>query len=63
MFLINHESEDPDTGVQIVDPPCEIGGVIDLGIEQRVPFKREMGEVTLKLSVPWGGTRLLHLVP
>jgi hypothetical protein len=63
LFVINHESEEPNTSVTLADLEFETAGIVDLADGRPVPFTRESGTVRLSVSAPLGETRLLHLLP
>jgi len=61
LFIINHETERPDTSVTVADLDFEIGAVTDMADGRPVPFTREDDAIQLDVSAPLGETRLLRL--
>ena len=63
IFIINHESTEPETKVRFADIGFEAGQIIDIATGLPVAFKgkKDAGEFTL--PVPFGTTRLLRLLP
>ena len=64
LFVINHESDTPDTTVELRDLGFPIGRIIDLKNDQEVTRVRGPdGAVELKLSVNLGQVLLLNVLP
>jgi len=59
LFVINHESREPNTRVEVncAPPGCVVR---DLVTGERIPFK---GQYAMDLQCPWGTTRLLGIFP
>ncbi len=60
-LVINHEAGSPDTTIRLADLDFDIGEIIDLADHRPVPIQQEQGVTELKLTVPLGETRLLHV--
>ena len=64
LFVINHETNDAETGVYLADLPFSIDTIVDLASNTPLPFRRSgKDEIELSLSVPLGEVRLCHLKP
>jgi len=61
LFIINHETERPNTCVTVADLGFEIGVITDMADGRPIPFTREHDAVQLDVSAPLGETRLLRL--
>ena len=60
-FVINHESERPNTTLRLADLEFDIGTIIDLADNCPVPVHQQEGVTEIDLTVPLGTTRLLHV--
>lgn len=64
LFVINHESEVPETTVHLADLPLPVGAIVDLASGRNVPFTRGTHDtIKLDFSVPLGEVRLCLLTP
>ncbi len=64
LFVINHESEEPETTVRLRDLPFPIGRVVDMANDQEISTTTEsQGARDIELSVDRGGVRLLNITP
>jgi beta-lactamase superfamily II metal-dependent hydrolase len=64
LFVINHESTNPETTIRMADLPFPIGEITDLESGKAVPFSREeKGGIKLQVSAPLGEVRLCRLTP
>lgn len=63
LFVINHEASAPETTVRVQDLPFPITRMIDLETGQPAEFTSDGGGVTVNLSVPLGGAKILKALP
>ena len=63
LFIINHETQKPDTTVRLADLDFEIGRMVNLADDRPVLFRQKEGLAELTVSAPLGETRLLHILP
>lgn len=63
LFLINHETEKPQTAVRLADLPFAIGRIINLADDKPVEFSENGGVIEITAAVPLGESRLLHILP
>ncbi|AHF16196.1 hypothetical protein NIASO_15635 [Niabella soli DSM 19437] len=63
VFIINHESGEPGTLVQLENPGFRIGKITDIGTGQPVAFSNHNGRVAFSILAPIGITRLLRVSP
>jgi hypothetical protein len=62
LFVINHEAPSPETVICLADLGFEIGRLVDLVDGRSVAFKGNDGVAEVRMSVPLGETRLLHIL-
>jgi hypothetical protein len=63
LFIINHESNEPGTKVRFAGLGFQVGKMIDIETGKPVAFRSINGVGEFAISVPFGSTRLLKLLP
>jgi hypothetical protein len=63
MFIINHESAQAETKIRFADLGFEAGQMVDIATGKPVAFKLKKDADEFTISVPFGTTRLLKLLP
>jgi hypothetical protein len=63
LFVINHESRNPQTEVFVKDLHFPIGKIVDVETDMPVRYRRENDGVQIQINAPVGTTRLLKISP
>ena len=62
IFVINHESENPETDVILYQPDTEIKEIRDIENNKTIRFTGENGFVKFSVKTGWGKTKLFKMV-
>jgi hypothetical protein len=63
IFIINHESSEAATVVQLQNIGFRIGKIMDIETDKPVAFSNRNGAVAFSIRAPFGTTRLLRVTP
>jgi len=63
VFIINHESTQPQTTVRLADLGFKIKQMMDVESGESVPFRPTRDGIEFAITAPSGATRLLRISP
>ncbi len=63
MFIINHEASEAETRVRFADLGFRVAQIVDIESGKSIAFKLQSNAGEFSITVPFGTTRLLKMLP